>query len=93
MKSLFNLKKQLKLTHQISLLILIFLLIFASLFEIIGLGSIPILLGSILNQDFIFQFDINFLNNFFQNKSQKNQVVIISLFHSKSLIRKIEVKK
>lgn len=80
MKSLFNLKKQLKLTHQISLLILIFLLIFASLFEIIGLGSIPILLGSILNQDFIFQFDINFLNNFFQNKSQKNQVIIISLF-------------
>ena len=80
MKTLFNLKKQLKLTHQISLLILIFLLIFASLFEIIGLGSIPILLGSILNQDFIFQFDINFLNNFFQNKSQKNQVVIISLF-------------
>ena len=80
MKSLFNLKKQLKLSHQISLLILIFLLIFASLFEIIGLGSIPILLGSILNQDFIFQFDINFLNNFFQNKSQKNQVVIISLF-------------
>ena len=80
MKSLFNLKKQLKLSHQISLLILIFLLIFASLFEIIGLGSIPILLGSILNQDFIFQFDINFLNNFFQNKSQKNQVIIISLF-------------
>ena len=55
MNIFFTLKKQLQKKQILYLSILIFLMIFISIFEIIGLGSVPILLGSILKQNYLLE--------------------------------------
>ena len=81
MNIFFTLKKQLQKKQFLYLLILIFLMIFISIFEIIGLGSVPILLGSILKQNYLVEStNIEFLKNFFNETSQKNQIIYLSIF-------------
>ena len=81
MNIFFTLKKQLQKKQILYLSILIFLMIFISIFEIIGLGSVPILLGSILKQNYLVEStNIEFLKNFFNETSQKNQIIYLSIF-------------
>ena len=81
MNIFFTLKKQLQKKQILYLSILIFLMIFISIFEMIGLGSVPILLGSILKQNYLVEStNIEFLKNFFNETSQKNQIIYLSIF-------------
>tara|TARA_B100000787_G_scaffold100042_1_gene73881 strand:- start:716 stop:2440 length:1725 start_codon:yes stop_codon:yes gene_type:complete len=76
-----NIYKNINPKYLFLLVILAFLLIILSILEILSLGSIPILLSSILDQN---SFDLKFLkfqylNENSENMSQKNKIELISL--------------
>jgi ABC-type multidrug transport system fused ATPase/permease subunit len=67
--------------NSVSLVFLFFFLIIVSILEVIGIGLIPILFSVIIGKNlFIYNININFINEFFQLNTNNNLLIYLSIF-------------
>ncbi len=81
MKLFLNIKNNLNIKYLILFTILVIFLLLLSILETIGLSSIPVLISSIIKESsFIDNLNFKYLNYFYEELNQKEQIYYLSSF-------------